>query len=348
MQQRGFEAAALVGVGSLGGVWALVLLAPFATRVLSALRQVLQPHVHWLLGLVVVYILLSEWPKGSGRGRTALGRLWDGWKSLVAGLATFALSGMLGLITAYHPLIPLTTSSQGLAPAFVGLFAVPWVVQNLIAGTRVPEQQVRPTLDVSPGLILCGIGAGTVGGVLSAFLPAVSAGVGGLIAGQATARRDDRLFIISQGTCKAVYYVGGLLFFFVPGVHLTRGGAAWMLSPLYRPYTAGEYWLAVGAAAMCGALAFVLLLQLSRGAALLASRIDYRWVSLGTLAILVALVAWVGGWGGLLICATGTGIGLIPVLYHSRRMNCMGVLLVPMLLEMSGLGPRALAWLGLA
>jgi TctA family transporter len=53
------------------------------------------------------------------------------------------------------------------------------------------------------------------------------------------------------------------------------------------------------------------------------------------------------GWTGLLVTVAATGIGLIPVMYHSRRMNCMGVLLIPILLNMAGLGPTVAGWLGL-
>jgi len=347
MQGRGFEAAVLTGVGSLGGIFVLVALAPFTAQILSPIRQVIQPHLHWLLGLVVVYMLMSEWPKGSGRGATWPARLWDGWKSLTAGLVTFALSGLLGLILTYRPLLPIELAFQSLMPAFVGLFAVPWVLQNILSRAGIPKQHLARSVDVTPGLIARGVGAGALGGLLAAFFPVVTGGIGGFIAGHATAQRDDRLFVISQGASKVVYYVGALLFFFAPGLHLTRGGMAWMLTPRYTPYTPHEYWLAVAATALCGALAFVLLLWLSRAALALIGRVDYHLISWATLVVLIALVAAVTGWAGLLIMLAATGIGLIPVLFHSRRMNCMGVLLVPILLNMAGVGSTVAGWLGL-
>ncbi len=347
MQGRGFEAAVLTGVGSLGGILVLVALAPFTAQILSPIRQVIQPHLHWLLGLVVVYMLMSEWPKGSGRGATWLARLWDGWKSLTAGLVTFALSGLLGLILTYRPLLPIELAFQSLMPAFVGLFAVPWVLQNILSRAGIPKQHLARSVDVTLGLIARGVGAGALGGLLAAFFPVVTGGIGGFIAGHATAQRDDRLFVISQGASKVVYYVGALLFFFAPGLHLTRGGMAWMLTPHYTPYTPHEYWLAVAATALCGALAFVLLLWLSRAALALIGRVDYHLISWVTLVVLIVLVGAVTGWAGLLIMLAATGIGLIPVLFHSRRMNCMGVLLVPILLNMAGVGATVAGWLGL-
>jgi putative membrane protein len=364
MQQRGYEAAVLTGLGSLGGIGILALLTPLAPRLLPPLRQLLQRHIHWILWTVVAYMLMSEWPKGSDRAPAGLRRWWEGWKSLTAGLVTFLLSGVLGFVLMYRSLLPVTVAYQNLLPAFVGLYAVPWVLQNLLAQVTLPPQHVPESIDATPWLFLRGTFAGALGGLFAAFFPVVTGGIGGFIAGHATAQRDDRLFIISQGASKVVYYVGGFLFFFVPGLHLTRGGMAWMLSTLWTAHTPQTYYLAVAAIVLTGTLSFFLLLLMTRATIRLVERVHYRWISLGTLAILLTVVAAVPALGalsagecslgvlrasldGLLICAVSTGVGLIPVLWGSRRMNCMGVLLVPVGLNMIGAGATVAGWLGL-
>jgi putative membrane protein len=290
---------------------------------------------------------MSEWPKSFDRGGSGLARLLDAWRSPGVGVLTFLLSGLLGFVLLYSNLTPVDRAFQNLLPAFVGLFGIPWVVQNLLSQTRVPAQHVGRSVDLSPGLIARGVGAGALGGLFAAFFPVVTAGIGGLLAGQAAAQRDDRLFLVSQGASKLVYYVGALLFFFVPGLHLIRGGMAGMLSILYRPHTAETYWVAIAAALVCGALAFGLLLWLSRAAGWLVGRVDYRWISAGTLALLIGMVAALTGWGGLLITVIATAIGLLPVMWGARRTNCMGVLLLPLTLQMAGLGTTVASWLGL-
>jgi TctA family transporter len=42
-----------------------------------------------------------------------------------------------------------------------------------------------------------------------------------------------------------------------------------------------------------------------------------------------------------------TTVGLIPVVVGGRRMNCLGVLLVPITLNVVGVGPTVAQWLGL-
>jgi putative membrane protein len=347
MERRGFEAAVLSGIGSLGGLVVLALLAPAMPLTLPVVRSVVGPHLHWILAAVIAFMLMSEWPKGSDRGSTRLARFFDAWRSVGAGLLTFLLSGILGFILLYGHLLPEKMAFQNLLPAFVGLFAIPWVVHNLIAQARVPPQVVSESVDLPLPLMVRGVGAGALGGLFAAFFPAVTAGVGGFMAGHATAQRDDRLFLVSQGTSRLVCYVGAFLFFFVPGLHLTRGGMASMTSVLYEAHRPATYWVAVSSMLLCGVLAFVLLLWLSRGAIQLLARVDYRRVSAATLFVLLAVVWAFCGWIGLLVALVATGIGLLPVFWGARRMNCMGVLLLPLTLNLAGMGPAVAGWLGL-
>ena len=347
LQRRGYEAVVLTGLGGLGGIAVLALLTPVASSLLPRFRAILQPHLPWILWTVIAYMLISEWPKGADRAPAGLRRLWEGWKSLAAGLATFLLAGLLGFVLMYRSLVPADVGYQNLLPAFVGLFAVPWVLQNLIARTEIPPQHFARSVDAGPSEILRGTVAGALGGLFAAFFPVVTGGIGGFLAGHATAQRDERLCLISQGASKVVYYVGGFLFFFVPGLQKVKGGMAGMLSTIYSRTTPQTYLLAVAAVVLTGVLAFFLSLGLTRLMVRLLARVHYRWISLGTLVVLLAIVVGMTGPGGLLVCAVATGIGLIPVLWGSRRMNCMGVLLLPIALNMVGVGDVVARWLGL-
>ncbi len=347
LQQRGFEAVVLSGIGSLGGLMLLLLLTPVASRLIPMLRNILRPHLGWVLWTSIAYMLLSEWPKGTERASTGLGRWWEGWKSLLAGLGTFLLSGILGFVLMYRLLVPPAVAYQNMMPAFVGLFAVPWVIQNLLARTKFPPQHIARSIDAPRFTILQGTLAGSLGGLFAAFFPVITAGIGGFLAGHATAQRDDRAFLISQGAAKLVYYVGGLLFFFVPGLNITRGGMAWMISTHYRAYTPTQYYGAVAATLLSGVTAFLLSLWLAQGVITLVNRIGYRPISWGTLIILISIVTATTGIGGIAICLVATGIGLLPVLWGSRRMNAMGVLLLPIALNIIGVGDTIASFLGL-
>jgi putative membrane protein len=347
LERRGYEVAILTGVGSLCGVIVLILLSPFLTEVARTLRIILTPHFGWILAAISLFLLMSEWPKAGDRGPSNWARFRAAWSQLGAGLLTFFLSGLLGIILMYRSFMPVSAAFVNLLPAFIGLFAIPTVLTNLIMGTRVPPQHISTSIDVSPSLLLRGAFAGSLGGLFAAFFPVVTGGIGSFLAGHATAQRDERSFIVSQGVSKLVYYAGGFLLFFLPGLQLARGGLASMVSTIYTPGTPQMYYTAVAALAVSGAVSFFLLIPYSRFAVRFLARLDYRVVNIGTLIVIVVLLLITTGLNGLLIAIPATAIGMIPSLFGSRRMNCLGVLLVPITLNMAGIGPDIARLLGL-
>ena len=92
----------------------------------------------------------------------------------------------------------------------------------------------------------------------------------------------------------------------------------------------------------------VLLLGYSRLCAFLVGRIHYKVFSAAGIVVLTALVILITGWAGAAIMAVATMIGLIPNLWHTRRISLLAVLLVPMFLNMVGVGTRVAAWFGFA
>jgi len=348
MQGRGYEAVLTTAVGGLAGVFLLVLVAgPLAPRVLPLVRQVLAPHLHWVLWVIITYILMSEWPKGGNRGPAGWRKFFDAWGALSAGWLTFILSALLGFLLLYRPPIRVESAFQNLLPAFVGLFAVPWCLFNLLSLGTIPRQHLAPSLEVDGDHVLRGAVAGGLGGGLAAFFPVITGGVGGLLAGHATAQRDERVFLLSQGVSKLVYYTGAFLLFFVPGLRLRRGGAAWMLHTVFMPQTFGDYLLVLGAIAFSGATAFLLTPPLTRMTIRFIERYPYRWASAVALLMAAGLVVALTGWPGLLVMLVAAGIGSIPVLFGSRRLNCLGLLLVPMACNLSGVGAQVATALGL-
>lgn len=347
LERRGYEAAILTGVGSLCGLAVLVVFSPIWGEAARVLRIIVSPHLGWILAAIIVFMLMSEWPKSGDRGPSGWARFRAAWVGLGAGLLTFFLSGLLGFIIMYRSVVPSEVAFLNLLPAFLGLFAIPMVLTNLIMGMQVPTQHIAASIDVRPPLLFRGAAAGAMGGLFAAFFPVVTGGIGGFLAGHATAQRDDRSFIVSQGASKFVYYVGGFLLFFLPGLHLARGGLAAMTSTLYTPDTPQLYFTAVAAIAVAGMVSFLLLIVLSRLAINVIVRIDYRITSLVTLILLIGLIFITTGWGGLLIALPSTAIGMIPTLFGSRRMNCLGVLLLPITLNMAGVGPDIARMLGL-
>ncbi len=346
MAGRGYAACWITFFGGLGGLAALLAAAPFAPLVLPTVYKIVRPHTHWIVWCVIVFMLMSEWPKGGRLGQSGWRKLASGWRSTGVGLVTFLLSGLLGFVLLFRSPVRAGSGFQNLMPAFVGLFTVPWLIMNVLSGVRPPPQTIaryRPTLRSALG----GIVAGTVGGGFAAFFPVVTGGVGGMLAGHATAIRDDETFLVSQGASKFVYYVGGYLLLHVPDLWITRGGAAWMLRGLHRPQGGHDYVVAILAVAIACVVSLLMAGPMCRAVLWAIGRVGYRHLSVAALAVVTCLIVGITGWWGLLVAGVATGIGLLPVLYGSRRMNCLGVILLPIACNMSGVGSRIAEWMGL-
>ncbi len=347
MLGKAHETVLLTSISSITGLYVVVLgLVALGPR-LSLLYNVLRPHVYWIIGLVIVYLLMTEWPKDFGVGQTRLQRLVDGWSSLAAGYLTFFLSALLGMIVFYKTMIPPEDAFSNLAPLFVGLFAVPSVILNLVARTKIPKQHIAKSAKVNAEQILRVTGSGTIGGAFGSLIPGVTAGPAGLFTGHATAQRDSTMFIMSIGTVRILYYVGGMMAFMYPLMHLRRGGLAINFNLFFIPETFDEFYILAGCVLIAGAATIVATLLLSRVAAKLVSSVSYKYISIAVLVIIIIIIYLLTSWQGLLIMSLAAAIGTIPVVFHSRRTNLLAALLVPLWLNIAGLGPIVAAMLGL-
>ncbi|KAF1079783.1 MAG: hypothetical protein GQF41_3900 [Candidatus Rifleibacterium amylolyticum] len=344
---RGFESILLTGVGAVGGIIMLAVLAPAFLWFMPGLKTITSPHMFWILGTVIAYMILSEWPKGISQSESCWENFLEGWKFLGVGIATFLLSGLLGFIVMSKTLVPIEFAFQSITPVFVGLFAIPWLITNIINIGQIPKQHDPESIELDWGLVCRGTFGGFLGGFFAAYVPIVTAGVGGLMAGHATAQRDGRLFVMSYGTCKTVYYVGSFLLFFIPGLSLTRGGLAWIVTPVVSVLTLKEYALFVALMLFAAGMAYMMLAPFTRMCIWIVEKIAYFWVSVIALIIVIPAVFVFTSWGGLAIMTVATGIGLLPVMFQARRMNLMGVLLLPVCINMAGYGNDVMRFLGL-
>lgn len=345
MKGRGYDAVLLTAAGATGGIAALLLTSVVVPYLLPPIHATLSPHYHWIIWTVIAFMLLSEWPQGRTAALPPMERFLSGTRNATMGLLTFALSGLLGFLLLYRPSLVSTSPGQTLMPAFAGLFAVPWLVMNLVSRTRLPPQHTSARLQMTSREILHGVVSGTMGGAFAAVIPVVSGGIGGMLAGHATTLREERAFLISQGASKAVYYGGAILLWFVPNLHLARGGGAAFLRSLHSPLP-NSCALIVAGIALATATALLALPFFARTLIRIINRIGHgtvSWISLGLIILIVGAMTGPRGW---FVMTIASGIGLIPALSGARRMNGLGIILLPLACNMSGIGPSIANFLG--
>jgi putative membrane protein len=354
MRGKGYEAAVIQGFGVLIGIVLMIALTPVFFYILPSVDAVLSNHTHWLIMLVIAYMVLSEWPKGCGFGPTRSARFGEAMGNVFAGMFTWVASGILGIIILSKSIITHEMGFQNILPVFVGLFAIPSILQNLVSRRKVPQQHICEDIDVNASDIGKSAFVGTVSGAICGYLPAVTAGIGSIIASHATALsfspRGDILFILGGSITKFLYYVGSFLLIFVitplTPAGVGKGGLNVILRPIFTTEP-GDYLLGISVVLVSGGISFLLLLWLSRWVLTWIHEVDFHDLYWAAFVVITALVAALTGFPGLFTMVVGTAIGCIPVFFHSRRSNCMGVLLIPICLNMAGYGDDVAALFGL-
>ena len=334
---RGHEAVLLIASGALIGVLAIVIFVPLFMGPLSIVWSIVSTHLHWIIGAVIAYMLLSEFPKDFGRHKNPLHGLKEAWKTILAGYLTFFLSAILGLIVFNKTIVPAEHAFQSLMAPLIGLFATSSIILNLISKYEIPEQNIPKSIDTKPKELLHGAVAGSSGGLFAAFLPAVTAGVGGYMASHGFAQKGDKSFLVSMGASRVVYYVGAIALFFLPVLHLRRGALAMGINLFFTPESVQQFYLVDMGIAIAGLFAFFVVVYASKFLARRIYKINPKTLNLIVLGIVILIVYFMTSWQGLLIMAVATAIGLIPVLFNSRRSHCLAVILVPIWLNMSGI-----------
>ncbi|MGV9199213.1 MAG: tripartite tricarboxylate transporter permease [Promethearchaeia archaeon] len=346
---KAYEAVYLTGLGAVIGAVISCLLIIFASGFLTLLVDLIIDHSLWIIATAMLFIWMSEWPKDPARQKTRIGRLAAAWVQLSMGLVVIIAAGILGIFLFFSQLVPAERSFQGLAAAFVGLFAFPALIQNLITSKKeIPKQNLGKSFELSSAELAQGIAAGVIGGSLGMMIPSLTAGIGNSFSRHAVAQAGDRSFMLSQGVSRTVYYVGAVLLLFIPGVIIRRGGAALFITLFYVPNTYGELLIIAATIFIISAVGWYLFTLITNGITKSIHKIDTRYISIFGLVVMLILIYLMLGVSGLIVLAVATVIGAIPLLFNTRRVHCIAVITIPIMLSMAGLSMQVSQFFGIA
>jgi len=306
---RGREALRL---SALGSGLAVALAVPLAVPITLAMERawpVLRAHLPVVLGGVALALVLGE--------RDSIAR--------VGAAIALGASGALGLLTL--PLDPPAVLPVGgmLAPLFAGLFGAP-VLLDSIGGAGVPPQD-DATVAGSPREVGGVAAIGTVAGALVGYVPGVSSAVAATGALAAIRSRGARAFVVatsSVNTATAIFALFALVAIGSPrtGVMVAVDGAG---LPVHLP-------LLLASVGIAAAIGVALVPTVGDRYLETVGRLDATRLAIALLVALTILAYLFAGPVGVGAFGATSVIGLVPPRLGARRVNLMGVLLVPLIL----------------
>ncbi|WP_435332715.1 tripartite tricarboxylate transporter permease [Haloarchaeobius sp. TZWWS8] len=307
MAGRGREALLLSALGSLGALALSIPVAVPATRMMTAAYPTVRGNLPLVLFGIVLLTLAIE----------------PSWRARIGGVVVLALSGWLGVVTLpLEPAAPLPASI--LTPLFAGLFGAP-VLLDALSGEGVPPQD-DAQLCTSRGRVAVSTGAGTLAGGAVGYLPGVSSAIAATAALAALpSDAGDRSYVVATSGVNTANAVFGL--FALVALGTPRSGVLVAVDRVGGPPSLG---VALAAVVVAGALAAALVVTVGERYLAVVGRLDPWRLSAGALCLLVSLSWLFAGLLGLVAFVAATGVGLVPTRLGTRRVYCMGVLLVPL------------------
>jgi putative membrane protein len=330
----GPEAVVLSAAGSmLAVVFAFAAAVPVAF-VMSRVYPALSSYMPHLLTATVVFLLVTERGGEVGRRGRAVGR--EALAVRAKAVVVLVASGLLGYYVLTHDLGAEAVVGEGslLTPLFVGLFGVPILVASATENAEIPPQDrdgvALPRRSVAVHAVGGGV-AGSIVGWLPGVSPAVATGfVQTLLPDSETEPESMREFVVAVSGVDSSNAVFALLALYFIG--FPRSGVMVALDRLDLSLNAGTVAVYLVAVAVVAVGAFVLTVALGGYAFGVVRRVDYRLLSIGVVVLLVGVTFVFSGFVGLPILVAATVVGLVPNYTRVRRVNCMGALLLPLII----------------
>jgi putative membrane protein len=296
----GYEAILLSAYGSLAAIIIFAITAGPSILIMKKIFPIIKLAIPYLLIAASFLLIILERKK-------------------INALVVFGLTGFLGwAVLSFEfnePLFPLLT----------GLFGSSMLLISIRNKTKIPKQKITK---IKPKLKRPLIGA-FLASPLCSFLPGLGSGQAAVI-GNLIARQDRKGFLILLGATNTFVMVFSFLSLYA--ISRTRTGAALAIKELVNVPSVKIIILIVLVALLVGIVAFYLTKKVGIFFSNNINKINYTYLSLGTLSVLTILIGLISGWIGLIVFIISTITGIYCISLNVKRTNMMGCLLLPTIL----------------
>ncbi len=295
---RGHEAVLMTLIGSVSAAILTLMMIPVISTILQNYRS-MQSAIPYALMIIAGSFIVQE-------------------KKKVMALVVFLLSGAIGYVALN------SSMNEPLLPLFSGLFGLPALCDALNAKSTNPPQQVtQPKVKAKDFLSISAKAQGV--GIIFSILPAL----GPTQATAIVARKKTKMkhFIIMLGALSTISVVASAITFLEIGK--SRDGivkAIETISHKKAPFSEGELIATFLITLFPATAAAIGSSRIMKG---VVNRIPHKKVTTIVLLTISGLIAVLSGWQGMLLAATATMIGFIPIRRGIRRSHLMGCLMIP-------------------
>ncbi|MEM4472575.1 MAG: tripartite tricarboxylate transporter permease [Archaeoglobaceae archaeon] len=318
LEGRGFSALSISCISSFLAI--LFCLPLFTTAIFVGYNyfffKMITPYVLLFIALLLV---MSE------KGEEFEGSL-SAWRKRLYALLVFLSSGFLGQVALSNSkLAEISVAGNVLLPLLTGLFGAPVLLLSMVENAKIPEQRIKVDFPEITTVL-----RGSLAGFFVSIFPGISSGIATILASLGEKKKENYISALSSAnTANAI-----LCLFMLIAAGKTRSGAA---SALKSMKLIPDFWTIAFLSIFSGVVAFIATMLFGYVFAKRLSALDSRKVSIFVLLFLFSIVMIFTGIFGLLVFISAIPIGLSTTFLGVRRVNCMGCLILPLMLHYFGI-----------
>jgi putative membrane protein len=302
-QGKAHEAIILTLYGSISGVLIILLFTPIFIFLIPLIFNSASFFLPFILIFLSLYLTLRE-------------------KNPILSITVFILAGFLGFSALNLPV------KEPLLPLLTGLFGSSAIIISLKNKIKINKQSLLPVRKIK--IPKKDFFRATIGSIISAplcsFLPGIGAGHAAVI-GSEFFQQSRRGFLVLVGGINTI--VMGLSFITLYTLGKTRTGAAVAVSEILQDFTLQNLTILIITIVLSGILAFIIAIRVSALFSKYITKINYQILSYSILTTLLIITIIFSNPLGLVVFITSSALGIFTILSGARRINLMGVLLIP-------------------
>lgn len=303
LQGKGKEAILLVLIGAITSIPIIILITPLFIKIVPIIYNKITYIIPFILIFISIYTITRE------------NKVWTA-------LVIFLATGLLGFASLNSPV------KEPLLPLLGGLFGASSILISLSQKTTMPKQEPfkikKP--QITKKEYLKSIFGSLISSPFCSFLPGIGSGHAATISSEVLPQ-SRKGFLMMLGTINIIVMVFSFVTLYT--LNRSRSGAAAAIQDIAGQLSIQKLWTIISISIITIIIASILAILVTNLFLKVIEKINYNVVSVIMFLILTTAVFALSNWLGLIVFITSTAWGIFAILSNVRRINMMGVLLLP-------------------
>ena len=300
---KGKEAILMVLIGAITAIPLILAITPIFIKVVPKIFNSIKTIIPFILIFISLYTVTRE------------RKVWTAF-------VVFISTGLLGFATLNLPV------KEPLLPLLAGLFGGSGLIIGISQKIKIPKQENLKIKDIDfPKKEYM---KSVVGSILSAplcsFLPAIGSGQAATISSELISQ-SRKGFLMMLGAINIIVMV--LSFATLQTIGKTRTGASVAVKQILKTLSANNLWTIIFIAIATIIIASIVAIALTNILIKILEKINYKTISIIMFTLLTISVILISNPLGILVFIASTAWGIFTILSNVKRINMMGVLLMP-------------------